>query len=358
MLLDPPDGAITPPLQQFPFAPDATIDDGPAADGLDAPGVAWWRPQVQGPDRSRPQPVVFRWLPPPALRQAPRYDLLLGLDAELSRPVVVPDLPEATACVHHLFVGTEHFWRVVAKRDGEPIAESRICRFRTHPALPRWIRVPEVTNVRDLGGWPTPGGLRVRQGLIYRSSELNQRLELSAEGEAVLLRELRIRTDLDLRGPEEDPEPALPGEWVRYVNVPFLPYERLLEAPAMASVARIFEILAAGDSYPVLMHCRAGADRAGTAAFLLHAALGVQLPDLAADYELSSLSVWGVRSRHGTDFQALLAAMGAFAHSPDASVSRQVENYLRAAGVPADALMRLRAMLLEPAPAPVTEVWS
>jgi protein-tyrosine phosphatase len=289
------------------------------------------------------------------VRQALRYDLVLGLDPELSRSAVVADLPEPVAAVNHLFVDTGYFWKVVAKLDGEPVAESRTGHFRTHPALPRWIRVPEITNVRDLGGWPVPGGQRVRQGLLYRSSEMNRHLELTAEGETVLLRELGIRTDLDLRAEDEGPTPALPEEWVRYVNAPFLPYERIAEEPVMASVARIFGVLADGDAYPVLMHCWAGADRAGTAAFLVLAALGVQLPDLEADYELSSLSVWGERSRHGPDFRRLLEAVGTFAGSPGEPVTRQVENYLQAAGVPAETLARLRAGLLEPAPSPLPE---
>jgi len=355
MLLDPPDGAVTPPLQQFPLSEPLTPpEEGPPDADAATTRVAWWRPQLQGPDRSRPQPVRFRWLPPPALGRALRYDLILGLDPMLSRPAVVPNLLEPTARVFHLFVDTDYYWRVVARLGDEPVAESPMHRFRTHSSLPRWIRVPQATNVRDLGGWRVPGGLRVRQGLIYRSSEMNQHHELSAEGRDILLRQLGVRTDLDLRGPDEDPTPALPADWVRYLNTPILPYERILDAPATAAIAQVFAALAAGDFYPALMHCWAGADRAGTLAFLLHAALGVQLPDLEADYELSSLSVYGNRSCRGPDFLRMLEALAAFG-APGDSVNGQVEGYLRAAGVHEQTLERLRAGLLEPVPAPPAE---
>jgi protein-tyrosine phosphatase len=315
-------------------------------------GSAWWQPRQVSPDRSLPRPVEFRWLPPPGLRRAGRYDLLLGLDAELTAPLVIRDLAEPLARVRHLQANTDYYWRVYALLDGEPVSDSATFRFRTHPALPRWIRVPHITNVRDLGGWPVPGGQRVRQGLAYRSSEMNSHLSLSPEGVDVLLGELRLRTDLDLRSAEESPSPALPEQWVRHVSIPVLPYDRIASPETMAAYARLFDVLSQADTYPVLMHCWAGADRAATAAFLLHATLGVEFPDLATDYELSSLSLWGKRSRHGADFRALLAVLATHARSPTDSVNQQVANYLRAAGVADATLERLRQFLLEPAPPP------
>ncbi len=356
MLLEPPDGTVTEPLQQYPFRPEADSgpDPSPSEEGDDA--ALWWRPRLmQGPDRTRPRPLVLRWLPPPGLRQGLRYDLLLGLDPDLSAPAVIRDLPVPAASLAHLFVDTDYFWRVVAKVGGEPVSESRTGRFRTHPGLPRWLRVPDITNARDLGGWPVPGGRRVRQGLLYRSSEMNGHHTLTPEGESILLRELGIRTDLDLRGEDEEPHAALPEEWVRYRNIPFLPYEHIAEPGMMAAAARIVGVLEDAEAYPVLMHCWAGADRAGTAAFLILGLLGVQQEDLEVEYELSSLSVYGRRSRKGRGFQALLRVMERFRNGPDDGLTRQVENYLAAAGVTAGTVARLRGMLLEPAPPPPQE---
>jgi hypothetical protein len=53
--------------------------------------------------------------------------------------------------------------------------------------------------VRDLGGYPIEGGGRVRQGLLYRGSELEFKMHLSPKG-ADTLRVLGIKTVLDLRG--------------------------------------------------------------------------------------------------------------------------------------------------------------
>jgi hypothetical protein len=353
MLLEPTRGAVTPPLQQFQLEGFAEAEPEELdSDGLARPANTWWNPQLLSPDRSLPQPVTFRWLPPPGLRRGVRYDLRVSTAAESAAPLVLPGLAEPTARVRHLWVNCDYSWQVIALVDGEPVAESAESSFRTHAALPRWIRVPHITNVRDLGGWEVPGGLRVRQGLAYRSSEMNGHLALSTEGAAVLLDELGIRTDLDLRGPDENPSPALPEQWVRYANLPIRPYSYILAPETMSAFAEFFALLAEADTYPVLLHCWAGADRAATAALLVHAALGVALPDLEFDYELSSLSLWGERSCRGPDFRALLAALRTYAQSATDSVNQQVVNYLRAAGVADGTVLRLRELLLEPLPPP------
>lgn len=355
MLLEPADGALTAPLQRF-HLPEAEAAQEPA-EGPEPPprAGAWWSPERLGIDRSQPEPVVFRWLPPPGLRRAIRYDLLIGTDPELSAPLAIRGIPEPLARVQHLFVDTDYYWKVVAFVRDEPAAESPVHRFRTHPALPRWLRVPEITNIRDLGGWPVPGGRRVRQGMAYRSSEMNGHLSLTPEGVDVLVGEIGVRTDLDLRADTEEPGPALPTEWVRHITVPVLPYGGILAPEMMRASARLFEIFGEPEAYPVLVHCWAGADRAATVSFLLHAALGVQIPDLATDYELSTLSVWGARSRRGPRFTTLLNALAAFAESPTDTVNVQVVNYLHAAGVTEALLETVRGLLLETAPAPLPE---
>lgn len=71
----------------------------------------------------------------------------------------------------------------------------------------RWIRTSSgatAWNVRDLGGWPCDGGT-VKYGLLFRGGKL------AAADRAVLVGELGIQHDLDLRGregggPGDEPE--------------------------------------------------------------------------------------------------------------------------------------------------------
>ncbi len=68
--------------------------------------------------------------------------------------------------VWNLEVGQAYEWTV---RAGDACAKGT---FVTEDVAPRLIRVPGVPNMRDLGG-RVAGGRRVRQGLVYRSSGLN-----------------------------------------------------------------------------------------------------------------------------------------------------------------------------------------
>ena len=345
-LLTPPHHATTEPLQKHYWQTDA---EAAAADrrGPAAPAsFDWTTPQIFGADRSQPNAVSFSWLPPAGVRERLRYDLLLSTSPELTTPLAVPDLPAPAIRVRHLWIDTVYYWRVIAKVGGVPVSESPVWAFRTHPATPRWIRVPDATNVRDLGGWRTGENQRVRQGRLYRSSELNGHIRLTPEGETILLHDLRVRTDLDLRGSDEMPQPALPESWVRWINAPIQPYALIAEPFSRDALRRIFEILADEDSYPLLFHCWAGADRAGTLAFLINALLGVAFEDLVRDYELSSLSVWGERSRNAPEFRALLETLERFGDNA-ASIQKKVENFLLQVGIETDCMRRIRALLIE-----------
>ncbi|MBN2449178.1 MAG: tyrosine-protein phosphatase [Lentisphaeria bacterium] len=352
LLLQPEEGSVTEPLQQFELVRGASPEDA-AFPGLP---VDWLHPRALNPDRSLPRPVTCRWLPPPRLRRRPRYDVLLDRDADFPQPMIIPDLPQPEVRVRHLLTDTDYFWRVVVKVDGTIVAESRVGRFRTHAALPRWIRVPHLTNVRDLGGWPVPGSGRVRQGMVYRSSEMNGHLSLSPEGMHVLLHELGLRTDIDLRGSDELPQPALPPEWVRWVNLPVLPYEGIAAPEMREAWQGIFAVLANPQSYPVILHCWAGVDRAASVALLILGALGVSLADAARDYELSSLSIWGERRREGASFRELLYVLGIDA-AETRPVRHRVEAFLLGAGVARSDLEAVQSILVEPLPAvPVVAV--
>jgi protein-tyrosine phosphatase len=177
-------------------------------------------------------------------------------------------------------------------------------------------------NVRDAGGYLTAGG-KLRSGLLLRGDAPGT---LDPESLAVL-RELGLRTVIDLRAPgEREIRPtrleALTG--VRIVEVPLLdpddgdiPAELVAEGlPALYRwlvlnrghrLADVIRILAAQDALPALVHCSAGKDRTGIVVALVHAALGVAEDDLAADFGRSAELL-------GADFvaaaQAQAAALG------------------------------------------------
>ena len=70
--------------------------------------------------------------------------------------------------VDNLEIATEYEWTVSG---GD---EKATAKFRTEDTPLRLVRFPGVPNVRDLGGRIGLGGKRVKQGLVFRSSGLNE----------------------------------------------------------------------------------------------------------------------------------------------------------------------------------------
>ena len=72
-------------------------------------------------------------------------------------------------------IGENYCWTVTAT-DGEGNSyASDVGTFTTDAQGPRNLTVGGLTNVRDLGGWNTEDGGRVRQGLLFRASRADGR---------------------------------------------------------------------------------------------------------------------------------------------------------------------------------------
>ena len=182
-----------------------------------------------------------------------------------------------------------------------------------------------ILNLRELGGYRGQDGLRIKEGLLYRSGNLN----LPDDRLAGELNRLDISLVFDLRSQDElDNEPyVLPGsvlyrhrpvllsleEDMRainqelYFNNPAAAIEQKdlsLEAldlllafmpriyRTMGQEAAIFgdiirEILEEKEA-PLLFHCSAGKDRTGILASMILLALGVSESDVRDHYMLSN----------------------------------------------------------------------
>ncbi|MEJ5357169.1 MAG: tyrosine-protein phosphatase [Desulfobacterales bacterium] len=242
-------------------------------------------------------------------------------------------------------------------------------------------------NFRDLGGYETAAGRRVRWGLLFRSSHLGR---LTERGREQILR-LGIRTVCDFRtAAEAEKMPARfprAGE-AQLVHLPiqhgeFEPtavYARILRGDVdwlseefmlegyIASLEqdpglwrRFFALAASSGDRPLLFHCTGGKDRTGAAAALLLLALGVPEETVIADYGLSDGYNAEVR-------QAMFAQLETLGIDPErvAPYFTAPESRIRAllsyiagkygsawgyltsrAGVPQETIARLREELLE-----------
>ena len=240
-----------------------------------------------------PLPVTLSWdadAPGPFTVRVSENEDLTGAR------VFTTDAP--TLDVYNLKIGARYYWTV-----NEETPES----FTTADAAPRNLSVGGVMNVRDLGGWKTVDGRRVRQGLVFRTSALDYFSEsekkmkncVDAEGLRTL-RELGIRTEIDLRvGHDGDPgyppegkTESVLGADVNYLHCPILlGPENYLNS--VDSLRTIFKTLADPANYPVAYHCAVGADRTGFVSYLLLSLLGVEREDVLRDYLFTNFSEQG-----------------------------------------------------------------
>ena len=187
----------------------------------------------------------------------------------------------------NLYVGTTYYWKVSFEDEDDSIVESAVAAFTTTSQGPRNIRIGGVTNSRDLGGWTTVDGKKVKQGLLYRTAKLSSSSKeyITAVGKKTMLEELGIKSELDLRSGSSEirEESVLKG--VKLFNYGFPGSDRDV---VEKQLPYIFNALADENNYPLFFHCSIGTDRTGIVAYLILAVLGVSEEDIYHDYCFSN----------------------------------------------------------------------
>ena len=289
--------------------------------------------------------------------------------------------------VNNLFVNTQYYWKVVAGNE-----ESEVGTFTTGD-YPRWITARSLTgedggrgiyNVRDMGGYMTDSGKRVKQGLVFRGGEITTMSSgghyntITPTAKRVFREDMGMvgGVELDLRGAGDISDGykangfAENGD-IEYRQIAIKSYEETFTkngsgqnnaTEARANVAAIFELLNNADQKPVYYHCFGGADRTGTIGFLLNGVLGVSYTDLVIDFELTSYSsidnehirchIQGYQ--HSYDRwpslinQIKTDTAGGYAYNQDLPLKKNLENFLtKACGVPETTINHIRDIMLE-----------
>ena len=295
---------------------------------------------------SKPAPVSLSW-EAKTEEEILRYTVQLSLTEDMSQVVYSVTTATASAEVYNLELGRTYYWTVTAELAGRQIT-SGIASFTTDSRGPRNLDIDGVTNVRDIGGWETADGTRVKQGLIYRSGRFNTsdvpelNVEITSEGTYVFKRILGVRTELDLR---EDAEAANitespMGSDVNYYRIP-MTWDGDIIADNLEPIKQIFAVLAEEENYPMVIHCNIGTDRTGAICFLLNALLGVSEGDLSMDYAFSNFGAIG-SSR--SVIKITDSYLPLIQQSQGENLQEKTYHYLLAGGVPAehlDAVIRI-----------------
>jgi protein-tyrosine phosphatase len=242
--------------------------------------------------------------------------------------------------------------------------------------MDRRIDLEGCLNFRDLGGYPTDEGRRVRWRLVFRSDALHH---LTPTAATRLHGELGITTVIDLRSSAElagDGRGALASVPVRFVHLPLFDgavarasgwtaaetladrYSLLAEF-ARGPIAEVVGRIADADG-PVVYHCAAGKDRTGVVSAVLLGLLGVPDDVVVADYVATQEALDAIVERllANEAYQAMLTAlppdtlhaeagtMIAFLQGIRARYG-SMRAYARAAGLDDRTIERLRTRLLE-----------
>jgi protein-tyrosine phosphatase len=164
-------------------------------------------------------------------------------------------------------------------------------------------------NFRDIGGYPTADGRKVRWGRYFRAG----RQDRMSQQDLDKIRALGVKTQIDLRKPEEIRDQGrgpLQDMGANYHNLAVIPdggtdhlsqlvgdtgisgkrYLAYLEFGPEAWI-RMFELFAQSTDHPIVLHCTAGKDRTGVSTAFLLSVLGVEQELIEADYRLTNRDV-------------------------------------------------------------------
>ncbi len=283
----------------------------------------------------------------------------------------VAETTEAEAIVSGLDPRQRHYFELVPE-GGEGFVSAT-----------RFVHLQGAQNFRDIGGYETREGRRVRWGAVFRSDDL---VDLT-DPDLTLVSNMGIRVVCDLRrksrrevAPDRLPTQNAPATLNLDISEATdgggsSSIEEWSDEEAEAQMAEGYarRIRTAGPLYgqmidrligpanrPFLFHCQGGKDRAGTGAALLLLALGVAEDTVVEDYLLTNQAY----EKAGIDpaaraaergisvnvMKVLMSALPSFidtAFNEMRSMSGSVDGYLREqVGLTSEEHDRLRAELL------------
>ena len=250
--------------------------------------------------------VVLSWVRESANK---KYTVYVSKNEDVSVPIFKKSTQDVFTTISGLLPGT-YYWKVT---DNTGMA-SDVSSFVVSDYV-RALNVDNIRNFRDLGGWKTESGKKVKYGLTYRSAVLKE-----SSGSA--LKELGVKTEIDLRADSEYAQSIIPEKYgINFLQAGIMQGDYVLKDKSFYSMLTpeqieekrhsaatfkqeyadalydAFKLYTEERNYPILFHCTSGADRTGTFAFLLNGMLGVGIDDLYRDFELTCFALGGKRWR-------------------------------------------------------------
>lgn len=249
--------------------------------------------------------------------------------------------------IDNLMTGRTYEYSVTVTERADETTRTIDCRgsFTTAESN-RFIYLPGVKNTRDIGGYRTQDGKRVRQGLLIRGAEIDARVDQSSYlTDKAAAEPFGFRTDLDLRSSTlygiAYKSPL--GDDVAHHFYDAPAYGEIFSSDSWPTLRSIFAELADADNYPIYLHCTYGADRTGTVVFLLQGLLGVSEEDMTREFSLTGLCSLDYRT--GVQLNGIYGGLDSI--SGDTINEKICRFLLEDVGVTQAELDSIRAILLE-----------
>ena len=322
------------------------------------------------------QPYTFTW--DCTGGETGAFSVVISEKADFSEPspaLVLPPKDKAApheARIVNLLIGKTYYWKVVCTPADGKTSISQTSRFRTDALPPRLLTLPDVGNVRDLGGRRGLDGRMIRQGMIFRSAGLNKNSpdfnwdrkkwkkdniadfrigasNLTPASVDYINAGLHWKTELDLRGPGEvasmKESPAGPGvKWVHHSSASYggiFGKDGSCTGSGPETMAKNFRLFCDRANYPIDFHCIAGADRTGALAYVLEGVLGVDRDDVTKDWEISANPYFSYEKM----FDHLADGFDKFG-APGDPLYKKIEAYLYKIGITPQEVAAFRSIML------------
>lgn len=349
---------------------------------LDAIGADYTKGQKS--DESKGIEIEFR---PVDVLKNKEYTISYSVNEDFSNAkIITSNLTKVY--LKNLLVNQKYYVKVTA--DGK---DSKTMDFVTGD-YPRWIDARPMFNVRDMGGYMTSSGQRIKQGLVYRGGEINSKTGWygsqrytddtgktdARDGHIVSQTDASKKAfredmgminglEIDLRsGSETNGYPSSSGKCnfavngdIDYKLIPISSYYSGMQKNTK-EIKQLFEAFAQADQHPVYYHCYGGADRTGVVGFMLGAVLGMSYTDLVIDFELTSYSSNPSRNYRGhlrngpwNDWPGLVdyltrTSNNGLGWGTTKTIKQGMEEYLKSkCGISQTTIDTIRNIMLEPA---------
>ena len=193
---------------------------------------------------------------------------------------------ERSVSIDNLKTGTAYYYNVTIGEETYPGS------FKTAEST-RFVDLPGVYNTRDIGGYTTLDGKKVRQGMLIRGTEIDGLVEptyfLEKDALTTVQDTFGFTCDLDLRASSlfNGSYQTRLGKNVAHKFYDSPMYGSIFSADYQPALKQIFTDLADPQNYPMYLHCTYGADRTGTICFLIEGILGLPEEVMQRDYQLT-----------------------------------------------------------------------